>query len=94
VTLHVGDRLEVVLSSTYWTFAPSSEPTVLAPDGQPVVTPQIRGCVPGQGCGTVTANFTADTKGTAQLAATRTTCGEALPCTPADSHYEVTITVT
>jgi hypothetical protein len=82
-----------VLASTYWTLQPSSNPIVLQPNGQPIVAPQIRGCVPGQGCGTVTTDFTASTTGTAIVTATRTTCGEALACTPANSHYEVTITV-
>ena len=94
VALRVGERLRVVLASTYWTFPPSSNPTVLHPDGQPTVSPQIRGCVPGQGCGTVTADFTASSTGTATVTATRTTCGEALTCTPANSRYQVTITVT
>ena len=94
VALHVGEHLRVVLASTYWTFQPSSDPTVLHPDGQPIISPQIGGCVPGQGCGTVTADFTASSTGTATVTATRTTCGEALTCTPANSRYQVTITVT
>ena len=94
VALHVRDHLRVVLASTYWTFQPSSNPTVLQPDGQPIVAPQIRGCVPGQGCGTVTADFTANSTGTAIVTATRTTCGEAKACGPANGHYQVTITVT
>jgi hypothetical protein len=94
IALHLGDRLRVVLASTYWTFQPSSDPTVLHPDGQPVITPQTSGCVTGQGCGTVTADLTASSTGTTVVTATRTTCGEALACTPANGHYQVTITVT
>jgi hypothetical protein len=94
VGLHVGEHLRVVLASTYWTFQPSSNPTVLHLDQDPLIAPRISGCVPGQGCGTVTADFTADATGTASVTATRTTCGEAMTCTPANRRYQVTITVT
>jgi predicted secreted protein len=94
VALRVGERLRVVLASTYWELQPSSDPTVLQADGQPVVAPQRNGCVVGQGCGTVTAEFTAHAPGSATVTATRTTCGEALACAPADRRYQVVVTVT
>ena len=94
VRLHTGGRLRVVLDSTYWAFAPSSDPAVLRGDGTPVVDPQASGCVPGAGCGTVTATFTAVAGGSATVTATRTTCGEAMRCTGANGRYTVTVVVT
>jgi hypothetical protein len=41
----------------------------------------------------VTVRFTAVGKGTAELAAGRTTCGEALACGPGQGTYQVTIDV-
>jgi hypothetical protein len=94
VALQVGQHLRITLASTYWTFQPGSNSTVLHSDGAPSITPQPSGCVPGQGCGTVTAAFTARASGTAVVVATRTTCGEALACTPPNNRYQVTIKVT
>jgi len=93
VTVHVGDSIDVVLGSTYWTFLALSDTTVLRSDGSPDVVPQKTGCVPGQGCGTVTAVFTAVGAGAATIAATRTSCGEAMGCTPSNGRYEVNVSV-
>lgn len=94
VTLHVGEWLTLVLGSTYWTVQDSSNPEVLRRAGDPVVEPQLRGCVPGQGCGTVTAAFTGVGAGDAVVTATRTTCGEAMACTGAAGLYRVDVRVT
>jgi uncharacterized lipoprotein len=91
VTLHVGERLRVRLASTYWTIHTASAPTVLRSDGQPVTTPQPNGCVPGAGCGTQTATFTALKHGTATVTASRTTCGEALQCTRTNGFYTISV---
>jgi len=53
----------------------------------------MSGCVPGQGCGTVSATFAAASVGTAIISATREICGEALVCGGTDRMYEVTIAV-
>jgi hypothetical protein len=93
VTLHIGDRLKVVLASTYWTIHPASKPAVLRSDGRPVTTPRPTGCVPGGGCGTVTATFTAAGDGTTIVSASRTSCGEALRCTGGNGVYRVSVVV-
>lgn len=94
IEVHRGDRVTLTLSSTYWTIGPSSDASVLSGAGPPTISPQVSGCVPGQGCGTATARFTAGAPGTATVAATRTSCGEAMGCTAASGSFAVTIRVT
>ena len=83
-------RLE--LHSTYWMISGSSDPSVLRPTSGRTVMPSP-GCVPGQGCGTVVASYQAAAGGQAQLAASRTTCGEALACTPSNGSFAVMVIV-
>ena len=92
VTLVRGQLLRVVLHSTYWEFTAVSKPAVLRLVGTPLVNPKS-GCVPGQGCGTVTATYVAKTLGSAVVAAERTSCGEAMGCTAAAGRYTLTVTV-
>jgi hypothetical protein len=95
VKLAPGDHLEVVLHSTYWTFDGSSDPAVVSGDGDPVYAgggPKCGG-PPGSGCGTVTARFTAGAAGTAVVSAHRTSCGEALRCSPDKSRWALTVKV-
>ena len=89
-----GDTLVVTLASTYWTVQPASDPAVIDEMGSALIVPRIGGCVPGGGCGTVTATFVAHTHGTALLTATRTTCGEALLCQGGAGRFSLTVTVT
>jgi hypothetical protein len=89
-----GQRLEVRLSSTYWVFGSSSNNAVLRSAGPQVASPQPSGCVPGGGCGVVTATFEAITAGQADVTAARTSCGEALRCTAEQSKYRLTVSVT
>ena len=91
--LRVGQRLELMLTSTYWQVEGSSNPNVLHEIGQPVVSAQRTGCVPGEGCGTVIALFDAVVAGRADVTATRTSCGEALRCTGSLGFYRVSIVV-
>jgi hypothetical protein len=93
ITVHVGDRVSVILHSTYWNFAGSSNAAVMAPHGSPTISPSPSGCVPGQGCGTVVAAFVAIAPGTAQITASRISCGEALRCTGSAGIYRLTVTV-
>jgi len=93
LTLHRGDRLTVTLHSTYWTVQGSSAPAVLHEQGAPATHPMPAHCVPGQGCGTVAASFVAMRKGTADVTATRTTCGEAMQCAPAQRDYVLHVVV-
>jgi hypothetical protein len=93
VTLHQGQTLVVTLASTYWSFQGSSNPKVLALVGTPVATPGS--CSPpGSGCGTVSQTFRAVGAGTAQVTASRVSCGEALRCTGSAGHYQLTVQVT
>jgi hypothetical protein len=93
VTLARGDHLQVTLHSTYWQFNPTRAPAVVAADGGPKAGPGTN-CptFPGSGCGTVTQTYTAGKAGTATVTATRTTCGEAMACSPVQ-HYSVTVHV-
>src|SRR5262249_4248964 len=65
VSAKVGEQVNVVLGSTYWTFGPVSNASVLKLNGAPAIAPTLRGCVPGGGCGTVTASYDAIAPGTA-----------------------------
>src|SRR5258708_40049 len=59
VSVARGGSVTVVLHSTYWQIKAPSNPSVLQEQGSPVVAPTMQGCVPGGGCGTVTAQFKA-----------------------------------
>jgi hypothetical protein len=94
-TVHVvvGQTITLALDSTYWTIHGSSNPKVVHQIGKQVTTPQISGCVPGQGCGTAHAEFIALTPGQAVLSATRSACGEARRCVGSEGSYRTTISV-
>jgi predicted secreted protein len=92
ITVRPGDALVVVLHSTYWSFATADE-TIVASDGPTTVTPDLQGCVPGGGCGTVTGHFHAVATGHATLSAHRDSCGEALACTPEQGNWNITVDV-
>lgn len=92
VALRVGQRLRVVLHSTYWEFKAPTESGVVHLVRAPVFAPKS-GCVPGQGCGTVTALYVARAAGTTSVRAERTSCGEAMGCTAAAGSYTVTVIV-
>jgi hypothetical protein len=93
VTLRLGQRLRVVLSSTYWEFRGSSHPSVLHLVGRPQVNPQPSGCVAGAGCGTATAIYVAAAAGRSTVTATRTSCGEAMGCTAASGRFSLAVVV-
>jgi hypothetical protein len=93
IVLHVGDRLKVVLASTYWTIHPSSNVAVLRADGRPVIKGRLRGCVPGEGCGTATQLFAATSPGKVTVGASRISCGEALRCTGGQGFYKISVVV-
>ncbi|MBO0871096.1 MAG: protease inhibitor I42 family protein, partial [Micromonosporaceae bacterium] len=94
VTLATGELLTVRLASTYWHFA-ATGPGVLQQQGAPRVDARPPGiaCVPGGGCGTVTATFRAVAPGRVQLTATRTSCGEARGCTGNQGVFRLTVVV-
>jgi hypothetical protein len=91
-----GSTVTVVLHSTYWRFGPLPGRSVLAQLAAPGLSPRppgAGGCVPGQGCGTVTVAYWAAGTGTSAVRASRSTCGEALRCTGGHGRFTVTIVV-
>ena len=95
VSAGAGDRIELILSSSYWHLTGSSAPSVLRQDGRPMLLPRPRGCpaIPGLGCTPVRAYFTALTKGKAVITARRSACGEALRCKPGQTRFTVVVVV-
>jgi hypothetical protein len=95
LTLSVGDQLIVRLSSTYWQFAaPAGGSAVISLGPQQVAAsaPGV-GCVPGAGCGVVTARFRAVVAGGETISAARTSCGEAMRCTGTAGTYRLYLVV-
>ena len=92
VTLSRGQRLHVVLHSTYWQFQNVSNPGALRLRGTPEVLPKLP-CVAGGGCGTVTASYVAWAVGSAVVTAERNGCGEAVGCTAATGRFILHVVV-
>ncbi len=90
-TLGKLQSLTVRLSSTYWTIHEASDTSIIHMVGQPVYMSKASECVPGGGCGTVTATFSPGAPGTATISASRTSCGEAMACTSNSSKYQITV---
>jgi hypothetical protein len=95
-TVTVGQRLEVILDSTYWTVAGSSQPGVLHQDGATVAMARPSSCPTfpaGTGCVPVRTDFSALKPGNAVITATRLGCGEARECAPGQRNFTLTVTV-
>lgn len=96
VPIAAGDRVELILSSSYWNVAGSSAPSVLRQDGPATPMPRPSSCpanIPGLGCIPIQMKFTALADGKAVIKASRTTCGEALRCRPDQTRFTVTVVV-
>jgi len=95
VSARAGDRIELILSSSYWHVTGSSAPSVLRQNGPPVPLPRPSSCadIPGLGCTPVRAGFTALTGGKAVITASRSACGEALRCRPGQMRFAVVVIV-
>jgi hypothetical protein len=95
VSARAGDRIELILSSSYWHVTGSSAPRVLRQDGPPVPLSRPSHCpdIPGLGCTPVRADFTALTAGKAVITASRSACGEALRCKPDQTRFTVNVVV-
>lgn len=95
-TVHVtvGTRIEVELGSTYWSFNPPSNPSVLRPAPHIAPLPMVM-CpmIPGTGCGTAAQDYIAEAAGTSVISASRVSCGEALRCTGTEGDFSVTVVV-
>ncbi len=94
VTVHKGDRVQLVLHSTYWSIDQAHRKALrtASTQGMQQGTPGP-GCRTGSGCGTVTRYFVAQATGNGWLSASRTTCGEALHCSPDQGSYHLTVRV-
>lgn len=97
VVVAKGGHITVTLHSTYWTLNALAGQRVLRQIGTTrtlgVLPGASHGCAAGMGCGTVTAHFLATGSGVVHFRATRTTCGEAMHCSPSQSLWTVTIRV-
>ena len=95
VSARAGDRIELILSSSYWHVTGNSAPRVLRQDGPPTLLPRPSSCpgIPGLGCVPVRADFTALTDGKAVITASRSACGEALRCKPDQTRFTVIVVV-
>jgi hypothetical protein len=95
VRVSVGDQLDLILASSYWNVDPSSSPTVLRQDGDTTYLAPPSGCQPtsGDGCVPEQTSFTALALGTVVITASRQSCGEALECSPSQSHFRLTVIV-
>ena len=94
-TIHVGvgDKVALILGSTYWQFAGSSKPAVLRQEGPVTLMKAAHKCLPGVGCQPKRAVYKALAPGKAVITAHRVTCGEALACTGSRGHFKLTIVV-
>ncbi len=93
VRLAVGDKLELILASSYWTFRASSAPGVLRQAGPVQLLKSTRPCVPGGGCRPKKVIYRALKPGKAVITAHRVTCGEALACTGKKGQFTLTVVV-
>lgn len=93
VKMSVGDKLKLVLSSSYWNFNGSSDSRVLRQVGAPVLVKTTRTCVPGGGCQPKRVTFRALKPGTAVITAHRVSCGEALACSASKRNFKLTVVV-
>jgi len=96
VPVTAGDRVELILSSSYWDVAGSSAPRVLRQDGPATLMPRPSSCpgnIPGLGCIPIQMKFTALADGKAVIKASRTSCGEALRCGAHHTRFTVTVVV-
>ena len=94
-TIHVavGDKVALILGSSYWQFAGSSTPAVLHQEGPVTLMKSAHKCMPGVGCQPKRAVFKALSRGKAVVTAHRVTCGEALACTGSRGHFKLTVVV-
>ncbi|MEI9906688.1 MAG: hypothetical protein WDO06_01190 [Actinomycetota bacterium] len=100
VTVKVGSKVSLTLHSMYWSVASLAKYGPLVTGAAVVKKPTATGAnapegckTAGSGCGTQKWTFIADKVGTTTLRAMRTTCGEAMKCSDADSRFEVTVKV-
>lgn len=94
VRLRPGERVTLILSSSYWTINGSSAPDIVRQDGPATFLAEPPGgCVPGGGCRPVRTYFTALKPGRAVITAHRLSCGEAMMCGPSLRRFRLVLLV-
>jgi hypothetical protein len=93
IRVSAGDKIKLVLGSSYWNVRGSSAPAVLRQNGPSVLLPVSHKCMPGVGCQGQRTLFTAVAPGTAVITAHRTTCGEAIRCVGSQGTFRLTVIV-
>jgi hypothetical protein len=93
ITVTVGAQVKLALHSIYWSGVATSDPAVLAQVGEAGYGPGTIKCIPGTGCGLLSATFRAASPGTATITAHRTNCGQERPCPSDQKDFAVTIVV-
>lgn len=93
VRISPGSILRVSLGSTYWRFAPDSDPDVLRRTGLTAAADTSAPRIPGAGRGLVVATYAALAVGSATIRAARSSCGEALRCVGGQGSYRLTVVV-
>ena len=94
-TIHVavGDKVVLILGSSYWNFMGSSSPAVVRQVGSVRLLRSSHSCPPGVGCQPKRALYKAIGPGKAVISADRLSCGEALACTGSQRHFRLTVIV-
>ena len=94
-TIHiaVGDKVALILGSSYWNFRGSSAPAVLRQVGRATLVRSAQSCPPGVGCQPKRALYEALAPGKAVITAHRLSCGEVLRCTGSRGHFRLTVIV-
>lgn len=93
VRVSVGDKLELILGSSYWNFRGSSAPGILRQMGPAELLKTKRTCVPGGGCQPKRVIYRAVKPGRVVITAHRVSCGEALACTGSKGSFKLTVIV-
>jgi hypothetical protein len=94
-TIHVavGDKVVLILGSSYWNFLGSSSPAVVRQVGSVRLLRSSHSCPPGVGCQPKRALYQAIGPGKAVISAHRLSCGEALACTGSHRNFRLTVIV-
>lgn len=93
IEMTISEHLIVTLESTYWSFRPLAGNVVRFAGATHITRSTTCSPIPGSGCGQVLATFVALHRGITTIRATRTSCGEALRCSPANSRWQVVVHV-
>lgn len=93
LTASVGDIIRVVLAGESWQMTTSNR-NILEQRGKSNLAPITTGCVPGQGCGSVSTFYKALKAGDANLLASRSSCrGSPKGCKTGNGVFRLTVQV-